>query len=518
MRATLVAVVALLAAAPRPSVAAERPWVEAKTEHFAVISDAGTGMARELAWQFEQVRAAIHVLWPWSQSDLQRPILVLAARDEDSMRKLLPHYTEGKERYLPSSFAVTGADRYYVALRADFRADDRQGSINPYQNAYWSYTAFVLSSGFRRSLPLWFSRGLTNLMSNTLVKESSIQVGRVLPYYLQVMRTGVRPTFSDLLDPDASVRYVSDPDRRGGFDAESWAFVHYLMFGDQGAHAAQFQHFATLLYDGTMPAVALSTAFGSLDALEHGFRNHVAKPVFEYASLRVDVNIKKDASTTRELPPAESAIARASFHAAMRQPVDARAAIEAATKANPTSAGAYEVEAILLDAEQKTAEAQAAWGKAVELGSTNYYAHYRWAVLAGPRTSADVRGRVEEALTRATTLNSQFAPAFEMLASVRLQANRADHALVAAQRAVQLDPAQIVYRLTFARALMALSRRDEAVKAAQQALELARTDGERQTVQRFLESLQGAAVTPPAARSDQPRGSSGVTGISLGPG
>ena len=39
--------------------AAERPWIEARSDHFTVVSEANEKSARQVAWQFEQMRAAM---------------------------------------------------------------------------------------------------------------------------------------------------------------------------------------------------------------------------------------------------------------------------------------------------------------------------------------------------------------------------------------------------------------------------------------------------------------------------
>jgi hypothetical protein len=50
-----------------------------------VVSNAGDGRARNVAWQFEQIRAAIQIGWPWARVQLDRPVIVVAAKDENSM-------------------------------------------------------------------------------------------------------------------------------------------------------------------------------------------------------------------------------------------------------------------------------------------------------------------------------------------------------------------------------------------------------------------------------------------------
>jgi hypothetical protein len=153
-------VVAVLIAGPlQLAVSAQRSWVEVTSPHFTVVSDDGERAARAIAWQFEQIRSAMQVVWSWARVDTARPILVFALKDEASMKALAPRFWEQTDGVRPESVFVEGVDRYHIALRSDVKASDREG-INPYMNAYWSYVALVLDSSFERDLPLWLQRGL----------------------------------------------------------------------------------------------------------------------------------------------------------------------------------------------------------------------------------------------------------------------------------------------------------------------------------------------------------------------
>src|SRR5215831_18402296 len=77
-------VVAGMLVATAPLAVAQGTWVEISSPHFSVVSNAGDGRAREIAWQFEQVRSAIVAGWPWARTELDRPVLVIAAKDEST--------------------------------------------------------------------------------------------------------------------------------------------------------------------------------------------------------------------------------------------------------------------------------------------------------------------------------------------------------------------------------------------------------------------------------------------------
>ncbi len=72
LAACAMAVAASAAAAPPP-------WLEVKSAHFTVITDAGEKAGRKTAWQFEQIRSALLQLWPWAKIDAE-PYVVFAAR------------------------------------------------------------------------------------------------------------------------------------------------------------------------------------------------------------------------------------------------------------------------------------------------------------------------------------------------------------------------------------------------------------------------------------------------------
>jgi len=477
------------------ALAADRPWVEARSAHFIVASDDGDKTARTILWQFEQIRAAMQNFWPWAQVDLDRPMLVLAVHDDNGMRALVPEFFERVGAIHPSSVAYTGPDRYYVALRSDERLDDRQGAVNPYLNAFWAYTAIVLGRTFNRELPLWYERGFSALMGNMIVRDTSLQVGRSIPYYITRLRSRGRLSLANLLAVDRASPAYTDPAQLEVFDAQSWMFVHYLLFGEDGAHRGQMDRFSQLLHEGKPAATAAEVAFGDISKLENGFSAYFSRPTLEYLDMRADLTVNRGAFSTRTWSPAEAAAIRAGF-LAPRRPADARTALDAARRVDaPGMAVFSDSEGLLSEREGKVDQAKAAYAKAIELGSENFYSYYRMGVLMlGPMADADSLRTAARWLDRAAMLDDRFAPTFNAVANVALRLGHADQSLSAAERAVALDPAQTQPRLSLARALWALSRRDEAQQALRDGVELAKSDGDRQAAAQVRQLFERTAA------------------------
>ena len=76
-------------------VAAADEWIEVKSAHFTVVSNASERSTRKLVWQLEQVRSATAALWSWAKADLNKPLSVIVLKDENSMRALAPQVLGG---------------------------------------------------------------------------------------------------------------------------------------------------------------------------------------------------------------------------------------------------------------------------------------------------------------------------------------------------------------------------------------------------------------------------------------
>jgi TPR repeat protein len=487
-----------------PRIQAADQWIEVKSPHFLVTSNAGQGDARDLAWQLEQIRSAIAALWPWARVDLNKPLTVLVVRDEASMKALAPEYWERKGSVHPSSVSVDGADQNYLAIRTDVSAENRV-DVNPYVNSYFSYASLVLQQSATRVMPLWFNRGLAGVLSNTIVLESKILLGPPIPWHLRLLRDRVRLKVGALIKIDRSSPEFTNDEGLRRFDAQAWAFVHFLMFADNGARWPRLDQFLQLVAGGSEPDVAFREALGRPEDFDGPFSIYVGRSLFSFQQVNVDASVKREGFVVRPLPAPEAASRRALFHVAMKRPVEARAAIDEARKAGGPAPETFVAEALLLDADGKNEEAKAAYGRGVEAGSTSPYAHYRFASLSWrPDADRETLERVEKALDRAIALNNRDADAYSFLGQVRAVLGIGDPVALV-RRAIALEPADSHHRVNLAFALARARQYDEALSEAQAALALATTDAARREATKESESItraRGARAAAPGERAN----------------
>jgi hypothetical protein len=159
-----------------------------------------------VAWQFEQIRAAMTAIWPWMRGELDRPVMVVAAKDENTMKLLAPQYWEKGAKIHPDSVFVTGPDRHFVALRADARAEDTN-AVNPYYASYWSYAALLLDASFRSGPAAMVARWSRRGPEQHHRAENEIRFGMAPPWYVQTLSTQSRLRLPQLFATDRNADY-----------------------------------------------------------------------------------------------------------------------------------------------------------------------------------------------------------------------------------------------------------------------------------------------------------------------
>ena len=72
------------------SALADQPWVEVRSQHFSLITDAGEKRGREVLTRFEQMRAAFGVIFNKASVTFPVPLQIVAFRSTKQMREFVP--------------------------------------------------------------------------------------------------------------------------------------------------------------------------------------------------------------------------------------------------------------------------------------------------------------------------------------------------------------------------------------------------------------------------------------------
>ena len=407
----------------RPLLAGEA-WVEVRSPHFLVRSDAGEKEARRTAWQFEQIRGVLAQQWPWARLDPGRPLVIIALKDERSATAFLPAAMVGDPKRFGGVF-VSGPDRYYLCLRTDMRkvlAKAEAYYPNPYQVVYHEYVHLLQTLNFAE-LPAWLSEGLAEYWGATEVDDDDLLLAQPLWGHVRVLRSGLLH-MGTLLDLDRKAVPHGKGDTTSTFYAQSWALVHFLFNGLRGPKHDSLNLYSSDLRSGVPEREARKRlpSEGDLTAALYQYVRRSALPFRKGPAPERPDSMRK--YKARTLAPGESALVRIAFLARHGRPESARAAVN-----EPLGPGAPQAEleaarGILAFREGTFDEAERHLARALELDPQNAYIHFMQAHLLQRDQGPAALGRMEDELVRALQLDPGFAPAWGELALVTLRRGR----------------------------------------------------------------------------------------------
>jgi tetratricopeptide (TPR) repeat protein len=479
------AVLLLAAALATVATAAVDPWVEVRTPHFTVISDAGEKQARHVATEFERMRAVFHTRFPGARVDAASPIIVLAVRDKKGMQALEPPAYLAKGQVDLAGLFLHRPDKNYVLMRLDV------GGAHPYATIYHEYTHFITSRD-AQTMPLWLNEGLAELYQTTEIRDKEVLLGQPTDQNVMLLRQNHLLPLATLLTVDYNSSYYHEENKGSIFYAESWALTHYLQFKDRHDHTQRIAQYLTLLGNKVDPLAAAAEAFGDLKVLEKNLANYVAQPTFPYLTSRVSTEVDESAFKVQVITPLQANAVRADFLAYDQREKESHALLDHILEQDPDNVSAYETLGHLALREHNLDDARKFYGRAVKLGSQNYLAHYQFASISmQARLSDDTAALVETSLLAAIKLNPEFAPAFDRLAILYVSQNRnLDQAFGYSQSAIQLEPSNVAYRINSANILLQMKRPDDAIAALQAAAKVATDPAQLAMVRRTQDSIE----------------------------
>lgn len=486
------ALLLLLAAAPAWARETPSAWIEVRSPHFTVVTDAGDKQGRRVADQFERMRWVFQKLLPNTDVDPVSPIVAIAVKNKKGLEPLEPEAYRGKDKLALSGLFQRTPDRNYILMRLD-----AQGT-HPWSTIYHEYTHLELGSGIEW-LPLWLNEGLAEFFENTEIRDNDVLLGEPSENNLLYLEQHSLIPLPVLFRVDATSPYYHEEQQGSMFYAESWALVHYLETTDAREHTQRVSTYIHLIGQNPDPVTAAEQAFGNLRELEEALENYIRRGQYTYFRLAGAsysyFRVPNASSAGQEgsfeaqaLTPAQADAIRADFLAASGRTADARALLSSALQADPNNVQALDTMGQLAMRAEDPDEAKKWYQRALSLDEKNYQAHYYYAVLRMMQGSTS--DDVENDLRTAIQLNPRFAPAYDRLAA--LYANRRTN-LEEAHRlnlqAVQLDPGNLHYRLNTANILMMLGRYSDALGVLKIAQQVAKTPLEAAVVQRMVNKV-----------------------------
>jgi len=477
----------LLAAALAPARDKPENWLEVRSQHFTVVTNANEKAGRRIADQFERMRSVFHVAFPRVSIDNGAPIIVLAIKDDKDFRALEPLAYLAKGQLKLGGLFLRAPDKNYILMRVDAEGD------HPYAVIYHEYTHFLLSNA-AEWLPLWLNEGLAEFYENTDIHEKDVGLGQPSTENILFLRENRLLPLATLFTVDTNSPYYHEENKGSIFYAESWALTHYLYIKDSKENTHHIPDYGELLTQKVDAVTAASRAFGDLKQLQSNLEGYIRQGSFSFFKLPTTTSVDDAAFKVQALTGTQADAVRADFLAYNERVADARPLLDHVLQEDPKNVSAHETMGFLEFRAGHVDEARKWYEKAVKLDSQNYMAHYYFAVMSMNAGAAGDDAQVETSLRAAIKLNPSFAPAFDRLAAFEGQRRQhLDEAHMMALTATQLEPGNVGYRITGANVLMQMDRLSDTVAVLRNALRVAKTPAETAMVQNFLTQVESYA-------------------------
>lgn len=409
--AGLAVVVAL--AAPSVRAASGEKWLKVSAPEFTVITTLGEKDA--VAWtnEFAQFVGTLQGFIRVNPKYLPRLTLVVFARERDFQR-FQPLRDNGTAMETAGFFSRRPS--WAVAGMGGLRMNDETRTTIFHEGTHWFTSAFELPN------PVWLEEGLAEVFSTFAVEGKKLTWGRAIDSHVLALRALEPMPLEQLLFlPREYLHGEGDASElvTGIAYAQSWAFVHYLIFGQRDVpKSALMDYVKGLRAAEHHPDEAFKRAFGGTYAEIHKKLRtylHNGQYFMQSQPLLALPAFKAEPASGLEV---EEALAR--LRMAGGRHAEAKDGIARAIAMAPDNPRVYELQGEHAQEMNDEAAALAAYRTAIQKGSTDFKPYYEVASRAheeGGITPEKARG-IANGYEKAINLNPRFRHSYSGLGAI----------------------------------------------------------------------------------------------------
>jgi len=330
-------------------------WLEVRTRHFQVTSALDPDSTRQLATDLENFRASIEFLL---DGKFLPPPIRTRVYAFDGRTIVRPFDVGGA-----SAYALPSLDGALIVLRTGggWRRDATD-------ELRLEYTRFLLRNREGLDLPLWYDEGFGLFASTLELGNGYFDVGLPRPDYVLLLRDRLQLSLERLIQLQDLTKLGTR--EREVFDAESWAFVHYLTFqtGHPDQARRRFARYFDLVERGLAYPLALKQAFGEGPAaLERGLARYVREKSFNAMEIKLHGEPDAIAPTPRPLQPTRALAQLGWLAIQLDRPRRARPFFERALELDAKNASALSGLGAIDRIEKNWSRAETHYARALEL-------------------------------------------------------------------------------------------------------------------------------------------------------
>jgi len=445
-----------------PAAQADGPqWVEVRSPHFSVATDAGEKRGREVAMRFEQMRAVFSTLMTKANVNLPVPLQIVAFRNTKEFKLFAPLW-QGKPTQLSGLFQG-GQDRSFIML--DMSVE------NPWSVVFHEYAHQLMNGILTEQLDPWFEEGFAEYFSTVEVDNKQARVGKAPSNaYLELQQAGMMKIADLFKVRQNSQTYNENSDRRGVFYAESNLLMHYIY---DNRLLPKVTVYFNLTRDQKVPVEdAIQQAFGmSPTQFDKVLRDYVGTGHSIYYTIPTPADIATSGYTAVPLSPADSAAILADIHLhSLDYREKAIEEFQEILKSDVNNAAACRGLGYAYLQKRESRQAAEYFRRAAQLDSKDPRVHYYSALLMNGEGVFGDRSRLLEMikeLETAIALDPNFADPYSLLGFAQGMLGDMQEGLANMKKAISLSPRNQWYQFNLAQMYMRDRQPDLAIPMLQ---------------------------------------------------
>jgi tetratricopeptide (TPR) repeat protein len=486
-------------------------WIEIRSPHFIVLSNAGEKEGRHAAAQFENIRALFHAVFPKARVDPGKPTIIFALRNEDSLKLFLPSYGTNPNATKLAGLFLASPDMNFALVRTDASTS----LANEYHTLYHEYTHSILRLNFR-GLPLWLDEGLAEFYGSTQFDSHTASFGMPDASLIRLLQRENLIPVATLVSADSSSPLYNAREHSGIFYAESWAIVHYFTLSADVKKEALLDKFLATLQSTDDPIEAARQSFGDLKKLSDKLETYARQPTFYYARFPVESGLSEKDFSARALPPAEALTQEANFLLRNGSQSEALARLHEAAEADHEIPALHEALGYYHYLRSDNENAEKEFDEALAQDPKNAASYYYKAEILYRKNGykKDTTPVIRADLEKAIEFDPDFAPAHAFLSIAYIESDETKPKSIAeAKRAIELEPGNLAYYIDLGRAALANGKIADAQTIADRAQKAASTARDRSIAASYAKRVASYNTSANAKSADTNDAAHAVTSV-----
>lgn len=416
-------------------------WVKVETTNFTLVGNAGEKNIRKVGFKLEQFRKILSNSLPNMRLNSSVPtyVYVFATEDDFKPYKTQAGLDKDKDKDTVAYFSAT-SDANYVAMSNDYTSETLSSII------FHEYFHFVMEKNLSNA-PLWLNEGLAEYYGSMEIEDDGItfRLGKPIPSLVYTLRDRNVMPLQKLFSVDTRSPEYTERSRAGQFYSQSWALIHYLLYGNNMKYRERFSVFVDLLVSENATAEqAFLKAYQVTPAqIEKELDQYIRRFTFSVAEYKLPEKINWDAAfKAQPLAKAEEITRLGDLLYILRRNEEAEAKYQEALKSDANFAPAYLSLGKVKIRQRNFTGAKSYIEKSLTLDPNNYLAHAYLGIILLAEGNKDA---AVESYKKAIAAKPEVARNYSALGAIYSNSGNDKDATAAYNKAMLLEPREKNY-------------------------------------------------------------------------